>query len=93
MKGRSVGKLRGSGGTDEDCLPVNELNASNTERTTAGLLEGGERDGERRAGRDGAAMAPPLGGMSASRCARLFRSITLRTCCLTFSINYGNMLQ
>lgn len=49
-------KLRGSGGTDEDCLPVNELNASNTERTTAGLLEGGwEED------RDGVA-APPLGG-------------------------------
>ncbi|KAK5849328.1 hypothetical protein PBY51_008978 [Eleginops maclovinus] len=32
-------RLRGVGGTD--CVPVNELNASNTERTTSGLLEGG----------------------------------------------------
>lgn len=39
--------LRGSGGTDEDCLPVNELNASNTERTTAGLLEGAGVQGQR----------------------------------------------
>lgn len=40
-KGRFVGS---SAGTDEDCPPVNELNASNPERTTAGLQEGG-RDG------------------------------------------------
>lgn len=33
-------RLRGSGGTDEDCLPVNELNTSNMERTTSGLKEG-----------------------------------------------------
>ncbi len=61
--------LRGSGGTDEDCLPVNELNASNSERTINGLLEGGE---QRR--RDG---NPRTEEMSASRCAILYKSIAV----------------
>jgi len=46
MKGRFVETSGGSGGTDEDYSPVNELNISNSERTTAELQEGGEgRDG------------------------------------------------
>lgn len=59
-------KLRGSDGTDEDCPPVNEPNASKAEHTTIWLLAGVE-GGQRR-----------LGGqieMSASRCAIPFKSI------------------
>lgn len=41
MKGRFVGGSGSSGGTNEDCPPVNKLNTSNMERTTAGLKEGG----------------------------------------------------
>lgn len=40
MKGRFVGSSGVSAGTDEDCPPVNELNASSTERTTVGLWVG-----------------------------------------------------
>lgn len=50
MKGRFVGGSGGSGGTDEDCPPVNELNASNKERTTAGLKEGGSEGRDERIG-------------------------------------------
>ncbi|KAK2883334.1 hypothetical protein Q8A73_022267 [Channa argus] len=58
MKGRFVGS---SAGTDEDCPLVNELNVSNTGRTTAGLWEGGGGEGN-----DGV-MAPRLVEMGASR--------------------------
>lgn len=40
IKGRSVGGSGVSAGTDEDCSPVNELNASESERTTAGCKRG-----------------------------------------------------
>lgn len=69
-------KLRGSDGTDEDCPPVNEPNASKAERTTIWLLAGVE-GGQRRLGSQTQSLPPPdLEEMSASRCAIPFKSIT-----------------
>lgn len=74
MKGRFVGGSGRSAGTDEDCLPVNELNASNTGRTTVWS----------RRGRTGTAWWHPCSeGMSASRCAlRLSLKISRNQWCI-----------
>lgn len=59
--------LRVSGGTEEDCRPVNEPNSSTAERTTARTSGGGK----------GLRDTPPyLEKMNAPRCTLVSRSIT-----------------
>lgn len=77
-EGPVCGTLRGSGGTDEDCQPVNELNASSTERTTAGPLEGGK------------AAAPPLGGNERVQMWDFIQERRIKTC---LSVSIRRKLQ